>query len=58
MSEYVLLEEADDEPVTPVRIFPFSGDGKWYWQDNLCQEPMGPFDSYREAWKDYKACRK
>ena len=41
----------------PVRVFPFAGDGKWYWQDADCQEPMGPFDSYRDAWRDYKACR-
>jgi hypothetical protein len=43
---------------TPVRVFPFAGDGKWYWQDAYCDEPMGPFDSYRDAMRDYKDCRK
>lgn len=40
------------------RFFPFAGDGKWYWQDADCDEAMGPFDSYRAAWRDYKDCRK
>lgn len=43
---------------TNVRIFPFAGDGKWYWQDADCMEPMGPFDSYREAYRDYRAMRR
>ena len=42
---------------TPVRVFPFAGDGKWYWQDADCDEAMGPFDSYRDAWHDYRAVR-
>lgn len=45
-------------PTTAPRIFPFAGDGRWYWQDEFCEEPMGPFDSYRDAWRDYKAVRK
>ena len=45
-------------PAGDVRVFPFAGDGKWYSQDNDCDEPMGPFDSYREAYRDYKAMRK
>lgn len=45
-------------PLLGVRVFPFAGDGKWYWQDEFCEEPMGPFDTYKAAWADYKAVRK
>lgn len=29
----------------------------WYWQDDDCEEPMGPFQSYREAVEDHRECR-
>lgn len=29
----------------------------WYWQDDDCEEPMGPFDSYREAALDHRDVR-
>ena len=45
-------------PPKAVRVFPFAGDGKWYWRDDLCEEAMGPFDTYAEAWRDYRAVRK
>lgn len=29
----------------------------WYWQDDDCEEPMGPFSSRREAGEDHRECR-
>lgn len=29
----------------------------WYWQDDDCEEPMGPFSSRREAAEDFRGCR-
>jgi hypothetical protein len=29
----------------------------WYWQDDDCEEPMGPFSSRREAGEDFQECR-
>lgn len=32
-------------------------DGYWWWKDAACAEPMGPFESEREAREDYRLCR-
>jgi hypothetical protein len=29
----------------------------WFWIDDDCEEPMGPFDSYRDAMADYRDTR-
>ena len=29
----------------------------WYWQDDECEEPMGPFASKAEAQADLFLCR-
>jgi hypothetical protein len=29
----------------------------WYWQDDDCDEAMGPFGSRRDAAEDYHDCR-
>jgi len=29
----------------------------WYWQDDECVEPIGPFDTEAEARADYHAIR-
>lgn len=34
-----------------------SRSGKWFWVDDLCEEPMGPFDTEGEARADYWALR-
>jgi hypothetical protein len=31
--------------------------GEWFWRDEFCEEPMGPFDSRAEAAADYRALR-
>lgn len=31
--------------------------GAWYWQDEDCEEPMGPFESRAEAVDDYREMR-
>lgn len=60
------LASAKSESSAPsrVRYFqllvndPFTGERPgWYWQDDDCEEPMGPFASRREAGDDYRDCR-
>jgi hypothetical protein len=29
----------------------------WYWLDDRCEEPMGPFDTKSEAETDYRELR-
>lgn len=29
----------------------------WYWRDDACQEPMGPFATLNEARDDYRKMR-
>lgn len=29
----------------------------WYWRDEQCEEPMGPFDSRADAEADYREVR-
>ena len=29
----------------------------WYWTDDACEEPMGPFESEADAVDDYNALR-
>lgn len=31
--------------------------GAWFWQDDDCDEPMGPFESRAEAVDDYRSLR-
>lgn len=39
-------------------VNPMFGDPQLYfWEDALCAEPMGPFQSEKEAREDYKKCR-
>jgi hypothetical protein len=40
-----------------LHIFPRNDESKWFWEDADCSEPMGPFDSYREAWNDFRELR-
>lgn len=30
---------------------------QWYWRDDACEEPMGPFDSRDQAVADYRLLR-
>jgi len=39
-------------------VNPMFGDPQsYFWEDALCAEPMGPFQSEKEAREDYKKCR-
>ena len=40
-----------------VSFFWLKDGGGWYWQDDDCDEPMGPFLSSLEALADYEAIR-
>jgi len=32
-------------------------DGAWFWRDEDCEEPMGPFETRDEASADYRELR-
>lgn len=44
-----------------VRNEPYADDVRlvdgWYWQDDDCEEPMGPFNSKAEAQADHRELR-
>lgn len=33
------------------------GPSRWFWIDDHCDEPMGPFDSHAEAMADFRDLR-
>lgn len=69
MTNNVYANQADEleqrRPLTPrfwkVRNEPHADEVRyadgWYWDDELCEEPMGPFDSKAEAQADHRELR-
>lgn len=69
MSANVYANESDaleqSRPLSPrfweVQNEPYADEPRyldgWYWMDEACEEPMGPFDSEAEARADHREMR-
>lgn len=52
-----LVEAGTPRFFSPATNPVFADPPQYFWQDELCIEPMGPFSSEKEAREDYKKCR-